>query len=238
MGSIIVLSLLTIAAFIALCSIFNKAKIELGVPTIAAMEARAGMLQAEADVEAKGEEDEPASQEYARAALDQTGESGAETTENYATMNASGYEYRELPVEAGENYVLPQWIVNFFSSGELCHTLDPSDNVVFIAKLNDAGNASSGAIDISADSDMSTQTIAVKVCFGQGAAAETLKTKFYLFERGDLFELNRLVRQSSLRIDILTRSADYALEYADTIHTKIPPGALTQLKGVLTKIPT
>jgi len=92
-------------------------------------------------------------------------------------------------------------------------------------------------VDISADSDMTTQTVTLKVCFGEGAAAETFRSKFYLFERGDLFELGRLVRQEEIRIDILTRGADYTLQYALTVRGKMPHGVPTQLKSVLSKIP-
>jgi len=134
--------------------------------------------------------------------------------------------------------VLPQWIVNFFSSSDICHTLDPHDNVVFIAKLRDAANVRGDMVDFSAESDMSTQTIALNLYFGEGSSGEALKTKFYLFERGDLFELNRLVHQGNVRIDVLTRGEDYSLEYASTVYTRLPQEALAQLKNVLAKIPS
>ncbi|MBI4830016.1 MAG: hypothetical protein HY801_00350, partial [Candidatus Lindowbacteria bacterium] len=146
-------------------------------------------------------------------------------------------EYREMLEEGGENYVLPQWMVNFFSSSDMCHTLDPADNVVFIVKLNDPANAEK-LIDVTADCDMNSQTVALKFCFGDGASAEALKTKFYLFERGDLFELNRLMRQNDLRIDALIRAEDFTLEYLGTIHMKLPQSVSTHLKDILARIPT
>ena len=151
-------------------------------------------------------------------------------------IEISEYEYREMLEEGGGNFVLPQWIANFFSSSDICHTLDPTDNVIIVAKLSDPKNAESGIVDISASSDMTTQTVALKLSFGEGAAAETFGTKFYLFERGDLFELSRLVCQNDLRIDILTRASDYTLEYVRTMSAGLPPDVLTQLKGVLAKV--
>lgn len=231
MGSVIVLSLLIVAMFVVLCYLFNESRIELDSPTIAAMEARAEALRKAASEtypeEANSYRQTAHSKEPARPGAPDVAPAAPLTT----------YEYREMLEEGGENYVLPQWMVNFFSSSDLCHTLDPSDNVVFIAKLMDVKNAEGADPDISAEPDMSTQTVAFSMCFGQGAAAETLKTKFYLFERGDLFELNRLAHQKDVRIDILTRAPDYTLDYSHTVRARLPQSLLTQLKNVLTKIP-
>ena len=239
MGSLIVLSLLIVATFVVLCYIFNESRIELSSPTIAAMEAHAETLDARREAERQAEREPTVVQErYYSEDSAGTAESEADTADFPSMPPMTDYEYRELLKEGGENYVLPQWIVNFFSSSDICHTLDPNDNVVFIAKLRDAGNARGDIMDFAAESDMSTQTIALNVCFGEGASEETLKTKFYLFERGDLFELNRLVRQDEVRIDILTRGEDYTLEYACTFHARLPQDTLSQLKNVLAKIPS
>ena len=242
MISIIVLSLLIAASAAILFHLFGESKLDPDSPTIAAMEAHAEAVEAKrrADQESKdetapteqAERREDASAAYmseSRAYLDKP-ESAAPIVE------ISEYEYREMLQEGGGNFVLPQWIANFFSSSDICHTLDSSDNVIIVAKLSDPKNAESGIVDISADCDMTTQTVALKLCFGEGAAAEAFGTKFYLFERGDLFELSRLVRQDDLRIDILTRASDYTLEYVRTMRTGLPPDVLTQLNGVLTKI--
>ncbi len=53
----------------------------------------------------------------------------------------------------------------------------------------------------------------------------------------DLNVLGRLVRQEEIRIDILTRGADYTLQYALTVRGEMPHGVPTQLKSVLSKIP-
>ena len=238
MASVILLSLLVVATFVLLCYIFIESKIELDPPTIAAMEAHAEAIEARRRAEEDSEEppDIPAADEYADVEAGTAAVNGPETAEPPAPVAVADYEYREMMEEGGENYVLPQWMVNYFSSSDICHTLDPTDNVVIIVKLNDARNAD-GVIDISADCDMSTQTIALKLCFGEGAAAEMLKTKFYLFERGDLFELGRMVRQSDVRIDVLTRAADYSLGYACTVYSRLSQSLLAQLKNVLAKIP-
>ncbi len=240
MGSVIVLTLLVVAAFIMLWYLFNEARIELNPPTIAAMEAHAEAVEARRTAEMDAERESAAAPEHNRRGSEyayETVEDGAEAEEPPLPA-ATDYEYREMLDEGGENYVLPQWMVNFFSSGDICHTLDPSDNVLFVVNLNDPKNAEAGIIDMSAECDMSTQTITLKLCFGEGAAAETLRTKFYLFERGDLFELNRLVRQGDVRIDVLTRAADYTFEYACTVHTRLPQNVSPQLKNVLAKIPS
>jgi hypothetical protein len=236
MGSVIVLSLLVVATFILLCYMFNASKVELETPTIAAMEARAEAVE---KTRSEGRvDDEGQTPRRGRVVAEVSKVREMEPDVPVATpLSMPTYEYRELLVEGGENYVLPQWMVNFFSSGDLCHTLDSSDNVVFMAKLNDARGVDGQGVEITAEPDMGTQTIAFKLGFGQSAAAETIKTKFYLFERGDLFELNRLVRQKDVRIDLLTRAPDYTLEYSHTIHTRLDPGLLTQLKNVLAKIP-
>jgi hypothetical protein len=233
MISLIILSVITIGAFIFLCYLFNESRIETDSVTIAAVEARsesASMRKAGKSPSPRVEEKRP---EPAPA-----GRMDAEPVEPaLPMMAAAGYEYRELLEERGENYVIPQWMVNFFSSSDVCHSLDSADKVVFIVKLSDPNNAREGAIDISAECDMSAQTVSLKFSLGEGAAAEQLKTKFYLFERGDLFELNRLVRQQEARIDVLTRSADYTLEYVATRRIRLPQHALAQLKNVLSKIP-
>lgn len=232
---LIVLSLLVVATFVMLCYVFNESRIELESPTIAAMEAHTEA------VEARLKAEQPlagtAEEEYEDAGPEEAPEDPIDQGEPPPLLKLADYEYREMLDEGGENYVLPQWIVNFFSSSDVCHTLDSDDSVVIIAKLNDARNAERGMVDISADSDMTTQTVTLKLCFGEGAAAETFRSKFYLFERGDLFELGRLVRQEEIRIDILTRGADYTLQYALTVRGKMPHGVPTQLKSVLSKIP-
>ncbi len=285
MFSIGMFLVLVVVTFILLCYIFNKSKIELESPTIAAMEARAEMVQTvrqPAGVRRKEErnsepdedldigveekpsmeyeeyEEEPAVEEEEVLAgspdeeevsdipdtvevtdvhLEEELVAEMETLEPPPAIEVTDYEYRVMLEEGGDNYVLPQWMLNFFSSSDICHTLDPSDNMVIIAKLNNAENAEAGVIDISADCDMGTQTVALKLSFGEGADSETFKTKFYLFERGDLFELGRLVRQSDIRIDILTRGADYTLEYLRTIYSKLPHDVLEKIKGVLLKHP-
>lgn len=238
MGSVIVLSMLIVAMFVVLCYLFSESRIELDAPTIAAMEARAESFETTREDDRPAEERSYSEQSRVWAHSDEADEAGVKPAPLPPTMDVTGYEYREMLKEGGDNYVLPQWMVNFFSSSDICHTLDSADNVVFVAKLNDARNADAGIVDFSADCDMSTQTIALKLCFGQGAAAETLRTKFYLFERGDLYELNRLARQREVRLDILARAADYTLEYACTIRSRLPQAVLSQLKDVLAKIPT
>lgn len=230
MGLVILLSLLIVAAFVALCYMFNESRVELDSPTIAAMEAHTEALEAKRRAE---EEPEPQPEQAPYIPP----QDAAPDFEPPAPARVSDYEYREMLEEGGGNYVLPQWIVNFFSSSDICHTLDRSDNVIIVVKLSDAKNAETGIVDIYADCDMTTQTVALKLGFGEGASAETFQTKFYLFERGDLFELGRLVRQQDIRIDVLTRGADYTLEYAGTVRAIVPHGVLSQLKDVLKKIP-
>jgi hypothetical protein len=150
----------------------------------------------------------------------------------------SDYEYREMLDEGSGNYVLPPWIGNFFSSSDICHTLDRSDDVVLIVRVSDPASVDSGLVEFSVASDMSTQTVTLKLCLGRGASAETFQTKFYLFERGDLFELGRLARQDEARIDILTRASDYTLEYVRTTRAALPRHALAQLRGALANTPT
>ena len=235
MSSIIILALLVVAAFIVLCYFFNESKIEFDSPTIAAMEARAEAQAMKRRAEARLAHEPLPESGRTGAALRDGGETPAAPAEP-PPMAISNYEYREMLKEGGENYVLPQWMVNFFSSSDICHTLDRADNVVLVAKLNDASNAQSGVVDVSADCDMSTQTIALNLCLGEGAASETLRTKFYLFERGDLFELDRLVRQNDVRIDVLTRAADYTLEYVCTVRAELSPVVLSQLRDILSKV--
>lgn len=313
MISIGLLLVLVVVMFVVLCYVFNKSKVELEFPTIAAMEAQVEMVETEReaagvdieeeqiiepnekpDVEVEETpaieyEEEPIAEEEevfadvpdaeedtdildaeegtdvldaeevtdirdvedSTEVLDREEVSDvpveeelvleeelvAETIEPPSLIEVTDYEYRVMLEEGGDNYVLPQWMLNFFSSSDICHTLDPSDNMVIISKLNNAENAEAGVIDISADCDMGTQTVALKLCFGEGADSETFKTKFYLFERGDLFELGRLVRQSDIRIDILTRGADYTLEYLRTIYCKLPHDILEKIKDVLSKNP-
>ncbi len=238
MGSLIVLTLIIVAAFAVLCYLFSESRIELDSLTIAAVEARAEALSTRKAVEV-GVQPKPSAREKEMPAVHSEAvvETGAEMPDSYSA-SATGYEYRELLEENGENYVLPQWMVNYFSSSDICHTLAPNDNVVFVVKLNDRKNAERNEFDITADCDMSTQTITLKFAFGEGATAEVMKTKFYLFERGDLFELNRLVRQNDARVDVLTRAPDYTLEYTRTIHARLPQSVLTQLKNVLARIPS
>jgi hypothetical protein len=282
MSSIIIFSVLVVGLFIALCYTFNKSRIELESPTIAAMEARAeaaaatvrtaepsvdrgqmvGMREepdiAAADAEAaleeeeyyaveeeeelppETEEEEPVEEEEIEPVRVDVEELPDETepAELSSSPQMSDYEYRVMLEEGGENYVLPQWMLNFFSSSDICHTLDPSDNMVIVVKLSNAENADSGMIDISVDCDMGTQTVALTFSFGSGAEAETFKSKFYLFERGDLFELGRLVRQTDMRIDVLTRGGDYQLEYVRTIYCNLPNEVLRQITDTLSKIPT
>lgn len=238
MGSLIVLSLIIVAAFAVLCYLFNESRIELDSLTIAAVEARAEALDTRHPADASGQIKLSTREKEAPVAdSEAVVETGAEMPEAYPA-STTGYEYRELLEENGENYVLPQWMVNYFSSSDICHTLSPTDNVLFVVKLNDRNNAERNELDITADCDMSTQTVALKFAFGEGATAEVMKTKFYLFERGDLFELNQLVRQSDARVDVLTRAPDYTLEYARTIRAVLPQNVLAQLKNVLAKIPS
>ena len=238
MGSLIVLLLLIVATFVVLCYIFNESRIDLSSPTIAVMEAHAEALEARREAERQSRREPAAHESYHSADSGEPAAEEAETDDFPSVPRVTDYEYRELLEEGGGNYVLPQWIVNFFSSSDICHTLDPSDNVVFVVKLRDSRNAQGDVIDFVAESDMSTQTIALNLCFGRGASEEKLKTKFYLFERGDLFELNRLARQGNVRIDILARGEDFTLEYGCTVHTRLPQDTLLQLKNVLAKIPS
>ncbi|MBI5118904.1 hypothetical protein HZA56_20740 [Candidatus Poribacteria bacterium] len=237
MASIIVLASLIVVTIAVLCYLFNDARIEIEAPTIAAMEARADSFATQEPATEKVEMESPATRRYPTTGVAKTvAEPDPGQAEIPLRSETASYEYREMLEEGGENYVLPQWMINYFSSSDICHTLDPGDNVIFIAKLNDPANAEK-LIDISAECDMGTQTVALKACFGEGATGETLKMKFYLFERGDLFELNRLTRQKDLRIDALVRSAELTLEYLGTIHMKLPQNVSTQLKGILAKIP-
>lgn len=239
MISVMMLSLLIVAAVVVLFYLFNESKLEPDSPTIAAMEAHTEAVEARRKAEQEYESRSvPAPREEPR------GASAAEACEEPAELPRTGkrydvpdYEYREMLEETGGNYVLPQWILNFFSSSDICHTLDSSDNVIAIVKLNDPKSAESGIVDISTECDMTTQTVALKLCFGEGAVAEVFKTKFYLFERGDLFEISRLAHQTDIRIDVLTRGADYSLEYACTLRAGLPQEVATQIKSVLTRIP-
>lgn len=236
MSSLVILSVIIIAAFVFLCYLFNESRIELDSLTIAAIEARsetAASRERKTPTPSRTSGKESPVSPTARRRIP-----SEEVEPSPAVASMPSYQYRELLKESDENYVIPQWMINFFSSSDICHTLDSSDRVVLMAKLTDARNADDRLIDISAECDMSTQTVALKVGFGQGVATENFKTKFYLFEREDLFELNRLVRQDELRIDIVTRSADYTLEYLRTLYTRIPQQVLAQLKNVLSKIPS
>jgi len=233
MSSVIVLSIIIIAGFIFLYYLFNDARIELDSLTIAAVEAKSESVTATRTKKTA----QPRSPEISSSSTRSRSLFREEKESAVAVAPVIDYEYRELLKPNAENYVVPQWMVNFFSSSDMCHTLDHSDKVVFIVKLIDSKNAEATYTDISPECDMSTQTVTLKLCFGEGAAAEVLKTKFYLFERGDLFELNRLVRQEDVRIDILTRASDYTLEYVDTLYARIPQDVLTQLKNLLSKIP-
>ncbi|UCD57844.1 MAG: hypothetical protein JSV16_01665 [Candidatus Hydrogenedentota bacterium] len=235
MESVIVLSLIIVATFAVLWYLFTNARIELDSPTIAAMEAHAEALEASEETKRPAVEESAAKQEDMGPGSGEAGEAGVEAVGSSPAVDATDYEYREMLEEDGENYVLPQWMVNFFSSSDICHTLDPADNVVFIVRLNDTSNAEASVIDISAECDIRAQTIALKLCFGEGAAAETFKTKFYLFERGDLFELNQLMRQEDVRIDVLTQATDYTFEYVCTVHAILPQDVLAQLKNALAK---
>ncbi len=239
MGSLILISLIIVVIFAVLCYLFNDSRvIELDSLTIAAVEARAEALSTR-QAPAVSPLPRPPAREKTTPVADSEAvvETGAEMPRAYPP-SAPGYEYRELLEENGENYVLPQWMVNFFSSSDVCHTLDPADNVLFVVKLNDRKNAEGNTPEITADCDMSTQTIALKFAFGEGATAEALRTKFYLFERGDLFELNRLVRQNDARIDVLTRAPDYTLEYTGTMRVRVPQSVLAQLKSILARVPS
>jgi hypothetical protein len=203
------------------------------------MEAHAEAVEARrrAEQELRPEAVDPPRDERRASPPEDPAEEDTDPVEPPLLVELNEYEYREILDEDGENYLLPQWMINFFSSGDICHTLDASDNVICIAKLNDARTAEAERIDISAECDMSTQTVALKVCFGEGASSEMLKTKFYLFERGDLFELGRLVRQPDLRIDVLARGADYSLSYARSVRVRVPQSVASQLKNILSKIP-
>ncbi len=240
MGSVILISLLVVATFVALCYMFNESRVELDSPTIAAMEAHTEAIQARRSAGQQEPEPQEASVIEAEPYVGPVGEAVEDLDvppEPPVPIVAIDYEYRDTLQEGSGNYVLPQWIVNFFSSSDICHTLDRSDDVIIVVKLSDPHMAETGIIDISADCDMTTQTVALKLCFGEGAAAEMFQTKFYFFERGDLFELSRLVRQQGLRIDILTRGSDYTLEYVCTARAVIPQSVLTHLRGVLSKTP-
>jgi hypothetical protein len=237
---IILLSLVIVAAVIALVYLFNESKLQPDSPTIAAMEAHTEALEAKRRAEI--EYDKPPDPQPR---IEGFGPPETESAESYAPfedeadaalpplVELSDYEYREMLEDGGGNYVLPQWIANYFSSSDICHTLDQSDDVVIILKMADPNSIETGIFDVSVDCDMSTQTVALKLLFGEGAAAEDFKTKFYLFERGDLFELGRLVRQAQVRVDILTRGTDYSLDYACTRRIALPPTVLAQLKKVL-----
>ena len=239
---IILLSLAIVATVIALVYIFNESRLQPDSPTIAAMEAHAEALEAKR--RAKIEHYRPPAPQPR---IQGFGPPEAESSESYAPFEDTAdvalpplvelpdYEYREMLEDGGGNYVLPQWVANYFSSSDICHTLDQSDDVVIILKMADPNSIETGFFDVSVDCDMSTQTVALKLLFGEGAAAEDFKTKFYLFERGDLFELGRLVRQGQVRVDILTRGSDYTLDYACTIRITLPPTALAQLRDVLAK---
>ena len=240
---IIVLSVAIVATVIALVYLFNESRLQPDSPTIAAMEAHTEALEARRRAEMEYVKPPAAPQPQ----VDGFGPPETEGPESYAPFDDTAdaalppliqppnYEYREMLEDGGGNYVLPQWIINYFSSSDTCHTLDQSDNVVIILKMNDPSSIEAGIFDVSVDCDMSTQTVALKLLFGEGAAAEDFKTKFYLFERGDLFELGRLVRQGQVRVDILTRGSDYTLDYACTIRITLPPTALAQLRDVLAK---
>jgi hypothetical protein len=234
MPSLIILSIIIIGALISLFYLFNESKIETDSVTIAAVEARAGATGMRRARKAAS----PRLAEEPAVAVQEREERHEQVEPAFSAPSAVGYDYRELLEEESENYVIPQWMVNFFSSSDMCHTLDSSDKVVIIAKLTDPKSAEDSPVDVSVECDMSTQTVTMKLGFGEGAAAEYLKTKFYLFERGDLFELNRLVRQQDVRVDVLTRSADYTLEYIRTLRVHIPQHVLAQLKNVLSKIPS
>lgn len=241
---IILLSLAIVATVVALVYLFNESKLQPDSPTIAAMEAHTEALEARRRAEM--EADEPASAPQPR--VEGFGPPETDNSESYAPYESdaavdlpplvelSDYEYREMLEDGGGNYVLPQWIANFFSSSDICHTLDESDNMILIVKMTDPNSVERGIFDVSVDCDMTTQTVALKLHLGEGAAAEDFKTKFYLFERGDLFELGRLVRQDQVRVDILTRGSDYSLDYACTTRIALPPTVLTQLKNVLANV--
>jgi hypothetical protein len=239
---IIFLSLVIVVGVIALVYLFNESKLQPDSPTIAAMEAHTEALEAKRRAEMEYDEEPPAAPQPQ---VEGFGPPETEDSDSYAPyedeadmdlpplVELSDYEYRKMLEDGGGNYVLPQWIANFFSSSDVCHTLDQSDNVVLIVKMTDPNSVETGIFDVSVDCDMTTQTVALKLHIGEGAAAEDFKTKFYLFERGDLFELGRLVRQDQVRVDILTRGSDYTLDYACTIRITLPPTILTQLRNVL-----
>ncbi|RJP24918.1 MAG: hypothetical protein C4520_03225 [Candidatus Abyssobacteria bacterium SURF_5] len=234
MSSLIILAIIILAAFVFLAYLFRESKIELDSLTIAAVEAK----REPAGPRVLKRVQAPKLQEANAAPAPPESRIPESSGPAPAAPPAPGYEYRELLEAGGDNFVIPQWMVNYFSSSEICHTLDQVDRVVLIVKLNDPRNANESSIDLSAECDMNTQTASLKLSFGEGAAAEQVRTKFYLFERGDLFELNRLVRQQDVRIDVLTRAADYSLEYAKTTRIRLPQDILAQLKNVLSKIPS
>ena len=147
MGLVIMLSLLIVATFIVLCYMFNESAVELASPTIAAMEAHTEALEARQRAEEEPEpepvpmppafEEKPLEEEpWAEAPQE-----AAPLIEPFAPPKLLDYEYREMLEEGGGNFVLPQWITNFFSSSDICHTLDPSDNMLIIVKLSDSKNA-------------------------------------------------------------------------------------------------
>ncbi len=238
MVSVIFLSLLIVATIVALVYLFNESKVQRDSPTIAAMEAHTEALEARRRAEVEhGYQPDPSEGPERIEGFDPPDTEGRDFAAAPAELPpiaaVSDYEYREMLDEGGGNYVLPTWIGNFFSSSDICHTLDRSDDVVIIVRMSDPASVDSGIFEFSLDSDMTTQTVTLKLCLGQGAAAETFQTKFYLFERGDLFELGRLARQDEARIDILTRASDYTLEYGRTTRAALPRQLLAQLKGVL-----
>ncbi len=231
MSSVAVLAVILVAAFIMLCYLFNESRIEADSVTIAAVEARAKKAEPKRKTAPLEDEERPEPVRERQKAAQPDAEPAP-------PQPAAAYEYRELLQENGDNYVIPQWMVNYFSSSDICHTLDVTDKVLFIVKLSEPNCAERSGIDISAECDMSTQTVSLKLCFGEGAAGEAVRTKFYLFERGDLFELNRLVRQQDVRVDVLSRAADFTLDYVKTLHTRLPQAVAAQLKNVLSKVPT
>jgi hypothetical protein len=243
MVSVIFLSLLIVVSIVALVYLFNESKVQPDSPTIAAMEAHTEALEArrraEMEYEYRSDPSEGPENIEGFGPPDTEGRDfAAAPAELPPIAPVSDYEYRAMLDEGGGNYALPPWIGNFFSSSDICHTLDRSDDVVLIVRMSDPASVDSGMVEFSLDSDMTTQTVTLKLCLGRGAAAETFRTKFYLFERGDLFELGRLARQSDARIDILTRAPDYTLEYVRTTRAALPRQLLAQLGRVLANTPT
>jgi hypothetical protein len=253
MVSVILLLLLVASATVVIFYLFWASGLDPDSPTIAAMEAHVEAVEARRRAELESSIGEVGQETFEDASAEIPDEEEPDDSEQVEpeppepydepapdeelpVIEISEYEYREMLDEAGGNYVLPQWIVNFFSSSDVCHTLDAEDNVTIMAKLSDPQSAEAGVVDISADCDMGTQTVTLKLCFGEGAAAEAFRTKFYLFERGDLFELSRLVRQDDLRLDILTRSSDYTLEYVRTMRAGMPSTVQARLRTVLAKV--